>query len=139
MTVLRIGIVTVSALLIPALGWGQDHGWTPEVSASVGLGHVFRFDDETFGDRPDAGVAIAITLRSGLVVELAVDRVLGLEPKIAPCGLVDKTCVGNGRYGPYEATAASLGVQYRFRGRRMQPFVFAGLGVLWPASYHTTT
>ena len=46
---------------------GQDRRWTPEVSASVGLGHVFRFDDETFGDRLNAGVAVAIAHRAGQV------------------------------------------------------------------------
>ena len=90
------------------------------------------FDDETFGNPLDASAAVAIAHRSGLVIELQVDRVFGLEPKSAPCGLVNNTCIGDGRYGPREATVASLGVHYRFSGDRAQPFllqasVYSGL------------
>jgi hypothetical protein len=126
-------------LSIPTFGWAQDRQWKPEVSASIGLGHVFRFEDETFGNPLNAGASVAVAHRSGLVIELEVDRVFGLEPKPAPCGLVNNTCIGNGRYGPREATVASLGVHYRFRGARVQPFLFAGLGALWTTSVHTTT
>ena len=82
---------------------------------------------------------MAVAHRSGLAIELAFDRVFGLEPKAAPCGLVNNTCVGDGRYGPREAAVASLGIHYRFSGVRFQPFLFAGIGVLWTASLHTTT
>jgi len=73
------------------------------------------------------------------VIEFEADRVFGLEPEPAPCGLVNNTCVGGGRYGPREATVASLGVHDRFRGDRIQPFLSAGVGVLWTATLHTTT
>src|SRR5262245_22554986 len=139
MTCMRIALITVSTLSIPTLGWGQDRQWSPEVSASVGLGHVFRFDDETFGDRLNAGAAVALAHRSGPAIELEVDHVFGLEPKPAPCGLVNNTCIGSGRYGPREATVTSLVVHYRFKGDRIQPFVFGGLGVFWTASLHTIT
>lgn len=139
MTATRIALIAISALSFPALGWAQSDRWTPEVSASVGLGHVFRYDDETFGDSLNAGGAVAIAHQSGLVIEFEADRVFGLEPKPAPCGLVNNTCVGDGRYGPREATVASLGVHYRFKGERIQPFLFAGVGVLWTATLHTTT
>ena len=139
MTATRIALIAISTLCFLALGWAQDKRWTPEISASVGLGHVFRFSDETFGDRPNAGAAVAIAHRSGLVVELAFDRVLGLEPKAAPCGLVDNTCIGDGRYGPRAATVTSLGMHYRFRSDRIQPYVFAGIGVLSTTSLHVIT
>jgi hypothetical protein len=80
MTGMRV-LVTISMLSIPALGWGQDRRWTPEVSASVGLGRLFRFDDETFGDRLNAGVAVAIAHRAGLVIELDAERVFGLDER----------------------------------------------------------
>ena len=139
MTATRILLIAISALCLPAPGWAQADRWTPEVSASVGLGHVFRFNDETFGDALTGGAALAIAHRSGLVFELAADRVFGLEPKPAPCGLVNNTCIGDARYGPRSATVTSLGVHYRFKGRRIQPFVFAGVGVLWTTSVHSTT
>lgn len=135
----RIGLLVLSTLVVSSPGLAQDREWTPEVSASLGLGHVFRFDDQSFGNALDAGAGIAIAHRSGIAFELAVDRAYGLEPEEAPCGLVGNTCVGRGRYGPYEATVASLGVQYRFGEGRLQPFVFAGLGALWTASFQTIT
>lgn len=139
MPAMRIVLTAISMLSLPTLGWAQDDRWTPEISVSAGLGHVFRFDDETFGNPLNVGAAVAVAHRSGLVFELEVDRVFGLEPKPAPCGLVNNTCVGDGRYGPHEATVASLGVHYRFRGDRIQPFLSAGIGILWTASLHTTT
>ena len=139
MTATRIALIAISTVWFPTLGWAQGDQWTPEVSASVGLGHVFRYDDETFGDSLNAGGAVAIASRSGLVIEFEADRVFGLEPEPAPCGLVNNTCVGGGRYGPREATVASLGVHDRFRGDRIQPFLSAGVGVLWTATLHTTT
>jgi opacity protein-like surface antigen len=138
MTATRIALMTISTLCLPTLGWAQGQ-WTPEISASVGLGHVFRYNDETFGNGLNAGGAVAIAHRSGLVIELAADRMFGLEPKPAPCGLVNNTCVGGGHYGPRDATVGSLGVHYRFRGARFQPFLFAGVGVLWTESLHTIT
>ena len=139
MTAMRIELLTMLTLAFPTVAWTQDRPWTPEISAGVGIGHVFRFDDETFGNPLDASAAVAIAHRSGLVIELQVDRVFGLEPKSAPCGLVNNTCIGDGRYGPREAAVASLGVHYRFSGDRVQPFLFAGLGILWTASLHTIT
>ena len=93
---------------------------------------------ETFGDRLNAGVAVAIAHRAGLVIELDAERVFGLDPKPAPCGLVNNTCRGSGRYGPRQATVASLAVHYRFKGTRVQPFLVAGIGMLRTASLHTT-
>jgi hypothetical protein len=86
MTARYIALIAISTLGIPAISWAQGERWTPEMSAAVGLGHVFRFDDETFGNPPNAGAAVAIAHRSGWAFELEVDRVFGLEPKRAPCG-----------------------------------------------------
>jgi len=138
MTAWRVLLLTISTIALPALARAQGQ-WTPEVSASVGLGHVFRYSDETFGDELNAGGALAIAHRSGLVFEFEADRTFGLEPKPAPCGLVNNTCVGGGRYGPRDATVASFAVHYRFGGNRIQPFVFAGLGILWTTSLETIT
>lgn len=139
MTSMRIVLIAISTLLIPTLGSGQDRRWAPEASASVGLGHVFRFDDETFGDRLNVGAAITVAHQSGLALEFGTERVLGLTPKPAPCGLVNNTCIGDGRYGPRQALVASLVVGYRFGHRRVQPFVVGGIGMLWTASLQTTT
>jgi opacity protein-like surface antigen len=140
MTATRITLTAISLLCLPALGWAQPDRWSPEISAGIGLGHVFRFEDQTFGNPLNAGAAVSIAHRSGVVVEFEVDRVFGLEPRPAPCGLVNQACVGDGRYGPREAAIASFVVHYRFkRNHRVQPFLIAGIGVLWTSSLHTTT
>jgi hypothetical protein len=139
MTATRIALIAISTLCLAVPCLAQDDRWSPEISAGIGIGHVFRFDDETFGDPLSAGAAVSLAHRSGVVFELEIDRVFGLEPKPAPCGLVNRTCVGDGRYGPREAAVASLAIHYRFKGHRIQPFLFAGIGVLWTTSLHTTT
>jgi hypothetical protein len=138
MTIRRITLIIISTVAFPTLARAQSQ-WTPEVSASVGLGHVFRYSDETFGDELNAGGAVAIAHRSGLIFEFEADRTFGLEPKPAPCGLVNNTCAGQGRYGPRDATVASFGVHYRFGGGRVQPFLFGGVGILWTTSLETIT
>lgn len=114
-------------------------GWTVEASAAAGLGHVFRFDDRTYGDRLNAGGGVAVVHASGLALEFAADRTFGLDPPATPCGLVDRTCVGGGHDGPTEAVAASIAVQYRVNRRRLQPYVLAGFGILWTSSLHSLT
>lgn len=47
---------------------------TLEVSAAAGLGHVFRSEDQTYGDRVNAGGGIAAVHRSGFTLDLAADR-----------------------------------------------------------------
>ncbi len=140
---IRIAFFTAITLnlasLVGAEERDRDRGWTTEVSATVGAGHVFRFDDEGFGTPFNAGAAIGVAHRTGFLVEFGVEQVFGLEAKPAPCGLVDNTCTGGGRYGPYEAAVAAVTVQYRFRGHRVQPFVLAGIGKLATSSFHTTT
>jgi opacity protein-like surface antigen len=139
MTATRIALMALSALSLATPGRAQDDRWAGEISAGIGIGHVFRFNDEGFGDPLTAGAAVSMAHRSGIVLELTLERVFGLEPRLAPCGLVNQACVGDGRYGPRGAAVASLGMHYRFRHGRIQPFLFAGIGALWTTSLHTTT
>jgi hypothetical protein len=104
----------------------------------VGLGHVFRWDDQTFGDPPAAGASIAIAHVSGWTFEGAAERVFGLQPHPAPCG-VNVPCVGSARYGPFATAVTSMTVQYRFNRARVRPYLVAGLGVLWSRSLHSIT
>lgn len=125
--------------VVPSVASAQDN-WSTSASIAYGLGHVFRWEDQTFGDPPAAGAAIAIAHASGWAFEIAADRVFGLEPHQQPCGLVNVTCVGSGRYGPFATAVTSLSVQYRFHRRaRVQPYLVGGLGVLWSRSLHTVT
>lgn len=141
MAALRLLAITLAALALPALAGAQDApaAWTPEVSIAAGLGHVFRWEDQTFGDRPAAGGGLAVAHRSGWVVQLDAHNTFGLRPKPQRCGLVGITCLGQAREGPDALAALSLTVHHRFGRRRLQPYVLAGLGMMWSRSVHSLT
>jgi opacity protein-like surface antigen len=143
MTHTRSLVFAIAVLSAPTLTWAQgppSDGWAPEVSIGAGLGHVFRYEDQAFGDRLNIGGGAAIVYRDRFAIELEIDRTAGLTPRQVPCSVVGVTCVGSGRDGPLSAAVRSLNVQYRFkRGRRMQPFLVAGFGTLWTTSLHSIT
>jgi opacity protein-like surface antigen len=117
----------------------QPNSWTPEISLGAGLGHVFRWEDQTFGDPITAGGGVAIAHRSRWAFEWHVDRTFGLEPKQAPCGLVNVTCIGTAHYGPTRMAVMSMSVRRYFGDRRLQPYLTGGLGVMWSRSLHSIT
>lgn len=127
------------ALWFPAAAWGQSHEFNPELSAGVGLGHAFRFEDRSYGNRLNVSVGVAIAHRSGLAVELEGNRTQALDPPETPCGIVGVTCVGSGHDGPLGASSASATVHYRFGRGRLRPYVLAGLGAMWSAWLHSKT
>jgi hypothetical protein len=129
-------VMLMATTAIPRPGSAQTHPsatWTREVSAGVGLGHVFRYEDQTFGDRPNISGAVAIVHRAGLGVELEINGTLGLSPSPAPCGTaIDAVpaCVGRTHNGVRSATIGSVLARYQFSRRGVRPYVTAGLGVL---------
>jgi opacity protein-like surface antigen len=127
------------ALAGPAVSVAQADQWTPELSVGAGLGHVFRWEDQTFGDRPTLGAGVAVLHPSGWAIELQVDRPFGLRPARTTCGLDGVTCVGVGHDGPQSMTTASLAARYRLAAGRVQPYVLGGLGVMWSRSAHSLT
>lgn len=107
-----------STVCVPAVGWAQPAEparLTPEVSLILGLGHVYRWDDQVFGDRLNIGGSLAIMHRSGFALEFESDRTVGLPPDSRV----------------RSATITSVVVRYQFRARRFQPYILAGVGVLW--------
>lgn len=127
------------ALLIPAAASAQTRTWVPEISVSTGLGHVFRWEDQTFGDRWNAGGNVRIIRDSKWALEVHGDRTFDLEPRRTPCGLVGVTCVGVAHDGPRSISVVSISAQYRFTGRRVQPYLIAGLGMMRSRSLHSLT
>lgn len=111
-------LAAAAAIAAPTTGWAQPTPtalWAREVSAGVGLGHVFVFEGDTVGDRLNIGGSLAVVHRSGVGVELEVNRTLGLSPESVRPILI-----------------ASINLQYRFfKARRVQPYVTAGLGMMW--------
>jgi opacity protein-like surface antigen len=135
-----IPLLTLLALAaVPAGAGAQSRSWTPEITLSAGLGHVFRWDDQTYGDRINAGGAVAIAHRSGWAFEWHADRTFGLEPRQTPCAFVNITCFGIPHEGPTKLTVMSLNVRRYFGDGRLQPYLSAGLGVMWSRSLHSQT
>lgn len=136
------GFIRVLSLLavvgVPSIAWAQSGAWTPEIYIGGGLGHVFRWEDRTYGDRANAGGGVGIAHSSGWAFEVHGDWTFGLEPPLAPC-LVNVTCVGVGHDGPTSMTAASINARYHFNKRRLRPYLIGGLGVLWSRSLHSLT
>ena len=119
--------------------FAQSASWTPEISLSAGVGHVFRWEDQAFGDRVNAGASVAVVHRSGWAFELHADNTFGLDPLEAPCGLVNVTCMGTAHYGPTRMTVMSINARRYFGDGRLQPYLTGGLGVMWSRSLHSVT
>jgi hypothetical protein len=135
-----IPLLTVLATaVVPAVAVAQSRSWTPEITLSAGLGHVFRWEDQTFGDRFNAGAAVAMVHRSGWAFEWHADRTFGLEPRQTPCAFVNIACFGIAHEGPTKMTVMSLNVRRYFGDGRLQPYLSGGLGVMWSHSLHSQT
>jgi opacity protein-like surface antigen len=96
-------------------------------------------EDQTYGNRVNAGAAVAIAHRSGWAFEWHADRTFNLEPPRAPCGLVNVTCIGVAHDGPTKMVVTSLNVRRYFGAGRTQPFLTGGVGVMWSRSLHSVT
>jgi hypothetical protein len=100
----------------------------PEVFVKAGIGHLFRAQDQTFGDELDVGGGVGF--RAGRVgVEFELHRLVGLTPDPVSCA-VSVPCVGEAREGVLAATLVSGNVFYYFKGDRAQPFLTGGVGAL---------
>ena len=99
----------------------------PEVSASAAWGHLFRAEDRTFGDELNVGAAIGARA-ARVAVEFELNRMFGLAPEAAPCGL--PLCVGSARSGVTSALVASGNVRYHFGNSRHQPYITGGAGAM---------
>ena len=135
----RVRWFAIGVILVPTIAHAQGRAWTPEISIGAGLGHVFRWEDRSYGDRTNAGAGVAIVHSSGWAFEVHADRTFGLDPSLAPCGVVNVTCVGVAHEGPTSMTVASINARYHFTKHRLQPYLIGGLGLLWSRSLHSLT
>jgi opacity protein-like surface antigen len=117
----------------------QTPSWTPELSVSAGIGHVFRWEDQTYGDEPSAGGAVGLVHVSGWAFEIHGDKTFGLSARQIRCGVVNVTCIGSAREGPTAMATLSIGARYQFSGRHIQPYLLGGLGMMWSRSLHSLT
>jgi opacity protein-like surface antigen len=96
-----------------------------EVFGSVAQGHLFRFDDQTFGNNLNIGAGFGVRW-SKLGMEFDVHRQLGLTPQLARCGVA--SCTGEAREGVLSSTIASANLFYQFGEAPIRPYVIGGLG-----------
>jgi len=132
-------LAIVMVFVLPSFAWAQATGWSPEASVGAGRAHVFRWEDQTYGNPANVGGGFGIAHSSGWAIEVHGDRTFGLEPLPAPCGSVNVTCVGVARYGPTAISVASLNARYHFGGRRLELYLLGGLGILLSRSLHSIT
>lgn len=116
--------------------------WTPEVSVGIGVGHVFRFEDRTFGNEPNITAAAAIRHRH-LGLEVEANGTLGLTPARAACGIIvngePAACQGSAREGVLDAAIVSFTIQYQFAEGRVRPYLLGGLGIMRASVVSSTT
>lgn len=125
--------VSIVATLIPVSSPAQtpSRGVEPELIGSVAYGRLFRVEDQTFGNELNLGAGAGFR-RSRLGVEFDVNRMFGLSPELARCGVA--TCIGSAREGVLGATIGSANVLYHFSDARVQPYVAGGVGAMWTQS-----
>lgn len=137
--------VAWSAVIV--VGWAAVAGaqtaatagrWSLDTGGGVGVGRVFRANDQGFGTAPAIVVGVAARHQRGFGLEADVGRLFGLEAAPAPCGIVAIPCAGQGRAGVLAAVTASVSVQYQFGRRRIRPYVSGGIAGLWTRSVWTT-
>ena len=126
--------VSLAVLLVPHLARAQGtaaNGPVREVFGSVAQGHLFRFDDVTFGNNLNVSGGFGVRW-SRLGVEFDLNHQLGLSPQLARCGVA--SCTGEARQGVLSSTIASANVFYQFGDSPIRPYVIGGLGSFWTHS-----
>jgi opacity protein-like surface antigen len=104
---------------------------TLEIFGGVAFGHLANCC-RVFGNGPNIGGGAGLRWRR-LGIQFEMNRMLGLLPKQAPCGVVGEPCVGAARDGATSTTIASANVLVFFPRKRLEPYVSGGVGALWSA------
>jgi opacity protein-like surface antigen len=132
------------ALLAPALlvavfaGAVQSQPLTREVFVSVAQGRLFRIGDNPLDSGPNVGAGVGLLHRSGLGVDIGLNRTFGLRAKPAACGVVNIPCEGSAREGTTAATIFSVDARYEFTRARVRPYVTGGVGALRSSGFSPT-
>jgi opacity protein-like surface antigen len=146
--------IAFAALLFPALSAAQvgqqdsKTDWTAnprfEIIASVGIGHVFRYEDTGFGNHFNFGVGVDMPVWRKLRIGAEINKTLGFSPQPVKCGGIligpDQSlpCVGTAREGVSSTTAGSITASYFFGEGRLQPYLLVGLSIIRTKEYRST-
>jgi hypothetical protein len=135
-------LITIAILSIAATSSAQQAS-APSIeregSMSVGLGHVLVYQGSTLGDRVNIGGGFGIFHRSGIGVEIEINRTLGFAPGLAPCAIEGTFCYGTTHTGIRPPTVMAAVVHYRFKGQRVRPYLTGGIGALFSRSVQPTS
>ena len=111
-----------------------------QVFGGIGWGHLFRAEDQTFGDKPNIVVGVGFDLSERVQIEFEVNDTVGLTPEPVACGAPSGVvCVGTAREGFERARIAMGNVLYFFSNGRNQPYVSGGVGALWTKGFGSIT
>jgi len=152
----RLLTALILTLLTPPFAAAQsgqirtgDPAWTArpkfEVIASAAMAHVFRFEDQGFGNHFNFGVGVELPVWQKLRLGAEVNKTFGLSPTPAKCGAIlsgtgqPLPCVGTARQGVSSATAGSLAAAYYFGEGQLQIYLVGGLSFLSAKEYATTS
>jgi opacity protein-like surface antigen len=152
---IRSFAVIGAALLFPmfavAQGTQRDSNttWTSrphfEIVASVAVGHVFRFEDQGFGNHFNFGVGAEVPVWRKLRIGGEINKTFGFSPSSVKCGSIlispdqPYPCVGAARQGVRSATAGSITASYFFGEGRIQPYLLGGISIIRASEYQATS
>ena len=113
-----------------------------EVFGSIAAAHIFRFEDQGFGTKANAGVGVEVTVWHSLRAGAEVNTTFGLSPSPFKCGGIlpgpgqpPYPCTGSARVGVGAATAASFTAAWYFGSGRVKPYILGGLSILKTEQY----
>ncbi len=145
-------VMFIALLLLPAFAAAQDQatperGWNPkprlEVTTSIAMGYVFRYDDEGFGKHPNLGIGIEMPVWRKLRIGGEINRTFGFSlTPLKPDAILfapgqPMPYVGTARSGVSSATAGSITASYFFGDGRVQPYLLGGIGILSATEHRT--
>ncbi len=153
MDIKRLSVVSI-VCLFPGLAAAQstqnpERAWTPrpkfEIVTSIAMGHVFRFNDQGFGNHVNFGVGVELPVWRKLRVGAEINRTFGLSPSPVECGAIlagpgqPLPCVGTARQGVNSATTGSFTASYFFGEGRIQPYILGGISILSAKEYRASS
>jgi opacity protein-like surface antigen len=143
--------VSILAVLVPGLAAAQsaepsaDVKPKSEIIAGVALAHVFRFEDQGFGNHFNFGIGMDMPLWRKLRIGAEINRTFGFSPSPVKCGSIlfspgyPMPCTGSAREGVTSATAGSITAAWFFGKGRIQPYLLGGLSILNASEYRSAS
>jgi hypothetical protein len=124
----------LGTLLLPALAAAQTPSPRFEINGSVAATRVFRVEDQSFGTVVNPGVGLEWRVMPKLGLNIEMNRVAGLEPRIVNCRAFfpGVSCSGTGREGVLNVALMSVTAAWYFGDTgSVQAYVLGGMDIMW--------